>query len=85
MVGPGGISWLAAIVFCLALVSGCNDSQGGMNQACKSNCFMLNGVDGKTPAEITAEVAKTCEQMGHKGKPKINEQTKSSVAGQCTD
>jgi hypothetical protein len=71
--------------FCLAVVSACEDSQVGMNQACKSNCFILNGIDGKTSEEITAEALKTCEKMGHKGKPQINEQTKSSVAGQCRD
>ncbi len=76
----------AAAMLAALFLSGCfEDNSIGANQVCKSDCFNLNGVAGDSPAALDAEIQKMCDDMGKHGKPKITEQTKSSVSGQCMD
>jgi hypothetical protein len=67
------------------LISGCEVSDSGMNKSCTSNCFMLNGIENDSAAEVDAKIKKICEDMGRKGTPEIKERTKTAVAGYCPE
>ena len=59
----------------VAVVSGC----------CMDHCAQVNGNGNESPAELDAKVAKMCADMGRKGKPEIQERTKSSVSAYCPE